>query len=224
MDEETTTTTDTYDIDVSPEVGLSARPALRTRDASGPLGVGMVDEGSDVDEDEMEEDEVDLDQPEGEVRRRTLPPPSSADAEVVFGIVPIEPVKAGQSSLTAALNKHIPHLVSTSHASQPSPAGHNPFSTLYSFVGAAPGSQAISLEIYFPHSQQPTEPIRMQVRKDASVEEVTGFGLLKYWDAGRTPRLDQEESEQKWSTIAWGLRIVEDDGEVDEDFPRACPR
>jgi hypothetical protein len=58
------------------------------------------------------------------------------------------------------------------------------------------------------------------VRKDATVEEVTGYGLWKYWEEGREPLLSTEESDVRWSTIGWGLRMVEDDGEVDEDFPR----
>jgi hypothetical protein len=64
------------------------------------------------------------------------------------------------------------------------------------------------------------------VRKDATVEEVTGYGLFRYWEEARLPLLSEEaesEQEQKWSTVGWGLRIVEDDGEVDEDFPRELP-
>jgi hypothetical protein len=44
--------------------------------------------------------------------------------------------------------------------------------------------------------------------------------LWKYWEEGREPLLSTEESDVRWSTIGWGLRMVEDDGEVDEDFPR----
>jgi hypothetical protein len=50
------------------------------------------------------------------------------------------------------------------------------------------------------------------------VEEATGYGLYKFWDEGKEPKLS-EEREERWSTISWGLRIVEDNGEVDEDFP-----
>jgi hypothetical protein len=51
------------------------------------------------------------------------------------------------------------------------------------------------------------------------VEEVIGFGLWKYWEEGREPKLREDEGEEKLSAVGWGLRMVEDDGEVDEDFP-----
>lgn len=46
-------------------------------------------------------------------------------------------------------------------------------------------------------------------------------------EQGRKPELEDgledegREREIKLSTRGWGLRIVEDDGEVDEDFPGA---
>ena len=186
----------------------------------------MIDEGSDVDEEEIEEEEAGLDDVQRElradVRASTAPPAREMDdSQLVFTPISVPLVRRGSSALTAALNKHVPHLVSTSSAgastSTPAP---NPFSTLYSSVAASGNAPGITLQVYFPHSTSPTTPIIVKVRKEASVEEVTGHGLLKYWDEGREPRLSEEESEQRWSTVGWGLRIVEDDGEVDEDFPR----
>jgi hypothetical protein len=85
----------------------------------------------------------------------------------------------------------------------------------------------VTLEIYFPHSTKPSTPLEITVRKDVTVEEVIGWALAKYWDEGLKPRLDdgleQEgkelERQIRLSTVGWALRIVEDDGEVDEDFP-----
>jgi hypothetical protein len=93
--------------------------------------------------------------------------------------------------------------------------------SLYTSV-AAPSTSipSVTLELYFPHSSNETVPLVVKVRRDATVEEVTGYGLFKYWEEGRKPLLQDEESDQRWSTVGWGLRIVEDDGEVDEDFPR----
>ena len=65
--------------------------------------------------------------------------------------------------------------------------------------------------------------MRLSVRKDATVEEVLGFALWSYWEAGWLPRLDEEDVsvlEEKLSAIGWVMKIAEDDGEVDEDFPR----
>lgn len=73
--------------------------------------------------------------------------------------------------------------------------------------------------------------MELNVRKDASVEEVVGYALWNYWEEEWEPKLDEgldgdgEEAErkrrQKLSALGWVLRIAEDDGEPDDDFPRA---
>ena len=220
---------ETYDAVLSPGLEMSARPGLRGPD-TGAMGEEALDEGSDVDEAEFEEDTAGLDeQTRLELeRRRTDAQISTArrsmdevdeDEEMDFTIIPITANERKESALTAALNKYIPHLVSTSSAPGAA-AVANPFSALYASVAAASNTAPITLQLYFPHSSTPSKPIEVRLRKDVTVEEVTGFGLLRYWDEAREPRLSDEESEQRWSTIGWGLRIVEDDGEVDDDFPR----
>lgn len=219
------------------DIGQSSRPGDLSIDAGGiigRLGGGMVDEGSDVDEEDIEEEEGEFDDDTRELPEPDAiqPAPSrgsrSLDGSEISEKIDFKPVAigrpspAGFSALTAALNKHIPHLVSTSSAN----AGQgetiaNPFMSLYTSV-AAPSTSipSVTLELYFPHSSNETVPLVVKVRRDATVEEVTGYGLFKYWEEGRKPLLQDEESDQRWSTVGWGLRIVEDDGEVDEDFPR----
>ncbi|WVF69708.1 hypothetical protein IAT40_004487 [Kwoniella sp. CBS 6097] len=194
----------------------------------------LVDEGSDVDDDEAAEAEG----VRGHAQRNaSAAPPDSrrvstdtANGErLSFTPVPIEQLSVSPpsrpSGLTAALNKYVPHLVSTAIAttsSSPPPMSGpapNPFASLYATVAAPSSLPSLSLEMYFPHSKKPADPIIAKVRKDATVEEVTGFGLYKYWEEGRLPLLSDDEDEVKWSSVGWGLRIVEDDGEVDEDFP-----
>ncbi|WWC86806.1 uncharacterized protein L201_001685 [Kwoniella dendrophila CBS 6074] len=198
----------------------------------------LVDEGSDVDEDEAAEGEgIGRTQAQRDVNARTtdsrrVSTDTMEGEKLDFTPVPIiprhnssasQPIKS--STLTALLNKHIPHLVSTSSTSTNDPmpieegSPPNPFASLYARVAAPPSAPSLSLEMYFPHSKKPADPIVSKVRKDATVEEVTGFGLYKYWEDGRLPLLSEEDDEVKWSAIGWGLRIVEDDGEVDEDFP-----
>lgn len=85
---------------------------------------------------------------------------------------------------------------------------------------------SLSLSLFFPHSDMPSKPIKTRIRRDATVEEVIGFGLYLYCEEGRTPPLDEgledgTERDIRMNTVGWGLRIVEDDGEVDEDFPGA---
>lgn len=86
----------------------------------------------------------------------------------------------------------------------------------------------LSLSLYFPHSDAPSKPLKTLIRKVSTVEEVVGLGLFLFGEEGRKPALEEgdepegsREREIKLSTRGWGLRIVEDDGEVDEDFPGA---
>jgi len=50
---------------------------------------------------------------------------------------------------------------------------------------------------------------------------VLGFALWSYWEAGWLPRLDEDPNvpEEKLSAVGWVMKIAEEDGEVDEDFP-----
>lgn len=103
----------------------------------------------------------------------------------------------------------------------------NPFTELYGAISGRGDASAISLGIYFPHSQQPFQAVKINARKDATVEEVIGFGLWTYWEQKLEPKLDEglggDDDRQRavrLSAIGWSLRIAEDEGEVDEDFPR----
>ncbi|KAH9958015.1 stress-activated map kinase interacting protein 1-domain-containing protein [Russula dissimulans] len=100
----------------------------------------------------------------------------------------------------------------------------NPFSDLYSAIsgrGASPAA-SMTVTVFFPFAREPAgDPMRLSVRKDATVEEVLGFALWSYWEAGWLPRLDEDPNvpEEKLSAIGWVMKIAEEDGEVDEDFP-----
>ncbi|KAL7420071.1 Component of a membrane-bound complex containing the Tor2p kinase [Cryptotrichosporon argae] len=230
------------------ELGLGA--ALGRGDGAGAMGLGdgaVEDEGSDVDPEEALEGLGPAARRHALERRRVSAAPdddrrSSTDtaaesSPLVFARVAPAPAgsasgsggarslgpNSGRSALTALLNQHVPHLVSTSAGAPPPPPGAttaaNPFAAIYASVAAPPTVPAMSLELYFPHAVEPGRPVVVKVRKDATVEEVTGHGLWKYWDEGREPRLSADEGEERLTSAGWALRIVEDDGEVDEDFP-----
>ncbi|KAL1406972.1 Component of a membrane-bound complex containing the Tor2p kinase [Vanrija albida] len=238
-----------YDQGSSMGVAASALPSdlAMTAADSDPLTVEMVDEGSDVGSAEVMDDDVPVPAPPvlaggviGGTRRasrdvlahphyrvstmdedRRSSTDTTTDEKLEFKRLSAFPGASGGSALTSALNQHVPHLVSTGGGAAPpsggaSGVGGNPFASLYASVAAPPTVPSMSLSVFFPHSEDPSEPIEIKVRKDATVEEVTGHGLWKYWDEGREPKLEEEED---MSTVGWGLRIVEDDGEVDEDFP-----
>lgn len=212
---------------------------------SDPLAGEAVDEGSDVDEDEVVDEDEAVPVPpvapalgrrptyireRGQANRvstiheedRRSSTDTNAEPRLEFSRQSLAPPPTKPASaLTAALNVHVPHLVSTGAgatppAGGPTGTGGNPFTSLYASVAAPSTVPSITLDLFFPHSEDPSDPIRVKVRKDATVEEVVGHGLYKYWDEGREPKLDDEGD---FSTVGWGLRIVEDDGEVDEDFP-----
>jgi hypothetical protein len=112
----------------------------------------------------------------------------------------------------------------TSVLAAQSSSADNPFSELYASV-AARGQDTYSLCVYFPHSKTPNKPMELTTQRDASVEEIIGFSLWNYWEERWKPDLDadcsddDEKKKIRFSAVSWNLRIAEDDGEVDEDFP-----
>ncbi|SJX61021.1 related to Stress-activated map kinase interacting protein 1 [Sporisorium reilianum f. sp. reilianum] len=121
----------------------------------------------------------------------------------------------------------------------------NPFAAFYAGIaGRAATVPSMTVEIYFPWAesrQQPqlssppasgaisvhakTKSMKLNVRKDATMEEVIGYGLYCYVEEGWKPELDpatstqsDAEREARTTTMGWTLMIVED-GEVDDDFP-----
>ncbi|THH11943.1 hypothetical protein EW145_g312 [Phellinidium pouzarii] len=100
----------------------------------------------------------------------------------------------------------------------------NPFTELYALISGRAEVATMDVTVFFPHAQKPArKPLTLTVRKDATIEEVIGFSLWSYWEEGWLPKLDDvltdEQKEVRLSAVGWVLRIAEDDGEVDEDFP-----
>jgi hypothetical protein len=92
---------------------------------------------------------------------------------------------------------------------------NNPFTADYSFICGKGELNPMQLKIYFPHSQQPHKPLIISVKRDATVEEAIGYSLYQYIEERRLPAIDA----QAMNVSMWNLRIVEDDGGIDEDFP-----
>lgn len=99
----------------------------------------------------------------------------------------------------------------------------NPFSELYGAISGRGESASLDVKVFFPHATDPEgKAMSLNVRRDATVEEVIGFALWNYWEEGWLPKLNEglSENHPQLSGIGWIMRISEDDGEVDEDFPR----
>lgn len=66
-----------------------------------------------------------------------------------------------------------------------------------------------------PISEEPEIPLDITVLRDATVEDVMGYALYEYWTEGRKPAIP----EHLRNVVMWNMRIVEDDGTIDDDFP-----
>lgn len=149
-------------------------------------------------------------------RRPSVPPLpliplTSTSAEISFPRMQVAPAKPQRSALTAML-------LSSSTSS-------NPFADIYGAVSGKAETQSTNILVYFPHANG--GPMNLNVRKDATIEEVLGFALFTYWEEGWLPKLDggsrgedDPKSDTRLSAVGWVMRIAEDDGEVDDDFPR----
>ncbi len=75
--------------------------------------------------------------------------------------------------------------------------------------------EPIFLKIYVPFSNDPSTPLEIIVKKDAKVEDVIGYALYEYVNEERLPPLEDTMCD----VVCWNMRIVEDDGKIDDDFP-----
>ncbi|KAK2459608.1 hypothetical protein APHAL10511_008363 [Amanita phalloides] len=136
---------------------------------------------------------------------------------------------SNSSDLTFARKKvgSVTFTMSPLTAMMASSGSTNPFAELYAAVSGRGEIAVTNVTVYFPHALESAgTPMALNVKKDATVEEVIGFALWTYWEEKWTPKLDEGlsgEDDPKWdetlSTIRWVLRIAEIDGEVDDDFP-----
>ncbi|EJD01500.1 SIN1-domain-containing protein [Fomitiporia mediterranea MF3/22] len=130
--------------------------------------------------------------------------------ELVFTRRKVPPARSVSSGLTAKLAA--------------SDTSSNPFTELYALISGRAEVASMEVTVFFPHATKPAnKPLKLTVRKDATIEEVIGFSLWSYWEEGWLPKLDEglsdERKKERLSAVGWILRIAEDDGEVDEDFP-----
>lgn len=133
--------------------------------------------------------------------------------ELTFPRKKVPPIRPAKSALTAMLAK-------TSSSS-------NPFEEYYAAIFGRAEGESKMVAVYFPKAVKPMgQVMELNVRKDATVEEVLGHALYRYWEEGWLPKIDEGlegEEDTRWCTICsavgWILRIAEEDGEVDEDFP-----
>lgn len=149
--------------------------------------------------------------PKQETRRRGVSislPVIDAPSDMTFTRKLVVPARMHASVLTAILAS--------------SGGSTNPFSELYGAISGRGETASMDVKVFFPHAKEPRgEHMTLSVRKDATIEEVIGFALWMYWEERWLPELNDgvKDDDPKLSAIGWIMRIAEDDGEVDEDFP-----
>ncbi|KAJ3078820.1 hypothetical protein HK102_004220, partial [Quaeritorhiza haematococci] len=94
-------------------------------------------------------------------------------------------------------------------------AADNPFAADYRYYSGKGDPDPVTLKIYLPFSDEPLKPLVVFVKREASVEDVIGYSLYEYFNEGRKPAVPNNLR----NVIYWSMRIVEDDGTIDEDFP-----
>ncbi|KAI4518567.1 hypothetical protein K525DRAFT_259438 [Schizophyllum commune Loenen D] len=139
--------------------------------------------------------------------------PRPDDGILTFTRSKVPPARPQRSALTAMLAQE--------------DSSSNPFAELYAAISGRGQPGAMTIPVYFPHATKPRgKPLQLCIRRDATVEEVIGFALYTYWKEGWEPRIDaglSGEDDERWhvrvSAVGWILRMAEEDGEPDDDFP-----
>ncbi|KAK4163487.1 stress-activated map kinase interacting protein 1-domain-containing protein [Cladorrhinum sp. PSN259] len=99
-----------------------------------------------------------------------------------------------------------------------------PFDSFASLSGQG-DPNPIMLRIYAAHSANPSKPFEVLIRRtvhegeggdrQATVADLIGLSLWRYNEEKLEPPLPADKLNVNW----WTLRMVEEDGEVDDDFP-----
>ncbi|ORY42750.1 hypothetical protein BCR33DRAFT_717943 [Rhizoclosmatium globosum] len=101
-------------------------------------------------------------------------------------------------------------------------ATENPFADEFGFLSGKGEAYPLRIKIYIPSSLTPFDPILIIIKRDATVEELIGYTLYEYFNklSSTAPEtVDQFLPHDKCDVCCWSLRLVEDDGTIDEDFP-----
>jgi SAPK-interacting protein 1 (Sin1), middle CRIM domain len=135
---------------------------------------------------------------------RQRPVPRRLPSADNFSPIPVTTSPAPVSALTALIK-----------AKEQNSQEENHLAELYAVFSGKGDLKPLQLKIFRPTSEDALRPVDVIVRQDATVAETIGFSLYRYWEEGRKPALKKEECDAN----VWTLRIMEDEGTVDDDFP-----
>lgn len=149
---------------------------------------------------------LDFDIDEGK-RKSPGPTPCREPSHGHFSTIPVTtaaPIVPPVSALTALIR-----------AKERNSQEENHLAELYASFSGKGDLKPLHLKIFRPTSAESDRPVDVIVRQDATVAETIGFSLYRYWEDGKKPPLKPEECDVN----VWTLRIMEDVGVVDDDFP-----
>jgi SAPK-interacting protein 1 (Sin1), middle CRIM domain len=138
---------------------------------------------------------------------RPRPIPKREPSGGHFSPIPVtttQSIKPPVSALTALIK-----------AKEQNSQEENHLAELYASFSGKGDLKPLHLKIFRPSGDEPMRPVDVIVRQDATVAETIGFSLYRYWEEARKPTLKREECDAN----VWTLRIMEDVGVVDDDFP-----
>ncbi|KAG4305789.1 hypothetical protein PORY_000699 [Pneumocystis oryctolagi] len=91
----------------------------------------------------------------------------------------------------------------------------NPLADIYASFSGKGDLNPLKLKIYRPSGKCPKKPIFVVIKRIATVADAIGFSLYCFIEQKLEPKLTNEELNPNM----WTLRIVEENGELDNDFP-----
>ncbi|QSL64743.1 hypothetical protein MERGE_002045 [Pneumocystis wakefieldiae] len=91
----------------------------------------------------------------------------------------------------------------------------NPLADIFACFSGKGDLSPLRLKIYRPSGKDPKKSVSVVIKRIATVSDVIGFSLYCYIEQKMEPRLTSEQLNPNM----WTLRIVEEDGELDHDFP-----
>lgn len=138
---------------------------------------------------------------------RPRPTPKREPSDGHFSPIPLSTTQSAQPPVSA--------LTALIKAKEQNSKEENHLAELYASFSGKGDLKPLHLKIFRPTSEEPMRPVDVIVRQDATVAEAIGFSLYRYWEEGRKPPLKKEECDAN----VWTLRIMEEVGMVDDDFP-----
>jgi len=138
---------------------------------------------------------------------RPRPSPKREPSEGRFSPIPLTTTQSIQPPVSA--------LTALIKAKEQNSQEENHLAELYASFSGKGDLKPLHLKIFRPTSEELMRPVDVIVRQDATVAETIGFSLYRYWEEARKPPLKKEECDAN----VWTLRIMEDVGVVDDDFP-----